>query len=64
MASSLMDPPKWNQENKDLDLWVQRKEWKISTANVQGLKGVHSYFLFAFNNIMNNLPSSLCGQMT
>ena len=38
-----MNPPKWDQENKDFDLWVREiKAWKISTATVSGLKGVHA----------------------
>lgn len=37
-----MSPPKWDESNKQFDLWLREvKAWKAATENVTGLKDVH-----------------------
>ena len=43
MASSVTDPPKWDESTKDFEMWLTEvKVWKLSTANVPWLKDSHA----------------------
>ena len=45
MATSggFLNPPAWDEKTKDFEFWLREVHaWKKATANVTGLKGVHS----------------------
>lgn len=40
--SGFLNPPQWDEENKEFSLWLREvKAWKEATAAVAGLKNVH-----------------------
>ena len=42
MSSGFLNPPKWDDSNKNFDMWLREAEaWKVVKATVNGLKDVH-----------------------
>ena len=43
MASGFLNPPQWNEKNKEFSLWLREvKAWKLATSSVAGLKNAHA----------------------